>query len=32
MRAAMALATKVSEDDAGTTRLRLPQERPKSRL
>jgi hypothetical protein len=32
MRAATALATKVSEADAGTTRLRFPQESPKSRL
>lgn len=31
-RAATALATKVSEADAGTTRLRFPHESPKSRL
>ena len=30
--AATALATKVSEAEAGTTRLRFPQERPNSRL
>jgi hypothetical protein len=32
MRAATALATKVNEAEAGTTRLRFPHERPKSRL
>src|ERR1700690_221013 len=32
MRAATAFATNVSEADAGTTRLRFPHDRPKSRL
>jgi hypothetical protein len=32
MRAATALATKVSEAEAGTTKLRFPHDRPKSRL